>query len=122
MRRLRRAVVQPSRVRLRHVLVGAACVVGGLVGMVRMVDQPYPRAQITLANERAILDEWELWSLHVCPRGIEDFRVQRDPWGNAYRLLCEPQSDRVTLAVVSIGSEDVGAEDAIVTSRTLSRD
>lgn len=121
MRKLRRAVMQPSRVRLRHVVVGAACVVAGLASMVHLMDQPYPRAQVTLANERAILDEWELWSLHVCPRGIEDFRVQRDPYGNPYRLICDPQSDRVTLAVVSIGSEDEGADDALVTSRTLSR-
>ena len=106
---------------MRHVLAGAACVFAGLAGMRHMLEEPYPRAQITLANERAILDQWQLWSLHVCPRGIEDFQIQRDPYGNPYRLLCDPQSDRVTLAVVSLGSGDEGAEDALVTSRTLSR-
>jgi hypothetical protein len=105
---------------MRHVAVVGACLLAGLAGLEHMVREPYPRAQVTLANERAILDEWELWSLHVCPRGIADFRIQRDPYGNPYRLICDPQGDRVTLAVVSTGSEDEGAEDALVSSRTLS--
>jgi hypothetical protein len=124
MPRLVRQVKSPVRVQLqlRHVLVAAACICGGLYGLSRELDEPaYPRAQIARDGERKILDEFELWSLHVCPRGIEEFSVQHDPWGNAYQLLCEAGSDRVTLAVVSLGSEDVGATDAVVTSRTFSR-
>jgi len=123
MPKLVRQVKSPRmELRLRHVLAAAACICAGLVGLAHELDEPgYPREQITRKDERRILDEFELWSKHVCPRGIEEFTIQHDPWGNPYRLLCEAGFDRVTLAVVSLGSEDVGAEDAIVTSRTFWR-
>jgi hypothetical protein len=109
-------------VRLRHVAAGAACLVAGLAGLRHMIREPYPRTQITLANEREILDQFELWSRHDCPRSIDDFSITRDPYGNPYRLLCQAEGDRVTLAIVSIGSMDFDADDAIVSSRTYSRD
>lgn len=121
MRKLRPAVVQPSRVRLRHVVAAGGCLLAGLVGTNHILHQPYARAQITMANEREILDQFELWSRHECPRGIDDFSITRDPYGNPYRLLCQAEGDRVTLAVVSIGSMDFDADDAILSSRTYSR-
>ena len=121
MPRLVRQVKSPVRVRMRHVLVAAACVSAGVVGLAREIHEPYPRLQITLDNERRILDEFELWSLRACPRGIEDFSIQRDPYGEPYQLICHAATDRVTLAVLSLGSMDVDATDAVVTSRTFWR-
>jgi len=122
MRRLRPHVVRPPRVRLRHLAIAGGCLLASAAGLRHWVDEPYPRAQVTLADERRILDQFELWSLHECPRSIDDFAVTRDPYGNPYRLLCQTEGDRVTLAVVSLGSMDIGAGDAIVSSRTYSRD
>jgi hypothetical protein len=122
MRKLRPSVVRPSRVRLRHLAIAGGCLFAGLAGLRHMLDEPYPRAQVTLADEQRILDQFDLWSLHVCPRSIDDFSITRDPYGNPYRLICQPEGDRITLAIVSMGSMDLGAADAIVSSRTYSRD
>ncbi len=112
MRKLAPAVIRRSRVRLRHVAVGAACVVAGLMGLAHEIrDSGFPRMRIAQEQEQRILDA--LAPGDVCP--VTD---ERDPWGDEYQIVCHREVDRVIVTVVSQGEGD---GDAFAMSKTFWR-
>jgi hypothetical protein len=109
MRKLVKHVTIPSRIRRHHVLlavIGVGLAVHEANGVIRCFGES--KKQVAQETERRMLDEFELWSLHRCPTGPQEFNVGDgvDPWGNPYRIVCDESFRKVTLAIVSLGPDD----------------
>ncbi len=114
MRKLVRQVGQPSRVRLRHVVIAAGCVFAGFAGLAHAIrDGGYPRDRIAREQEQIILENFNRHPPRLCPTIDDD---PRDPWGDDYQIVCHAELDRLIVTVVSQGEGD---GEAIATSKTF---
>jgi hypothetical protein len=122
MRKLRRQVKVPSRIRRHHVLL-AAIGVGLIVHEANAALRYFGESKQQLAQqtETRMLDELELWSLRVCPTSAREFHVGDgvDPWGREYRIVCDESAQQMTVAILSLGPDDGETHDAVTAVRTF---
>lgn len=121
-RRLRPHVKIPSRIRRHHVLL-AAIFVGLVIHEANAVLRYFgeSKQEVARETERRMLDQFELWSYRVCPNDVTDFHGQTiDPWGNPYRIVCTQERERVTLAIVSLGPDDLEPHGDLTTVQSFS--
>jgi len=116
MRKLVRQVTSPGALRPRHLAIAATCLVGAVWGLYHELHEPEdPRWQIAREQEATILEDLNRHPPRGCPT-VEPETY--DPWGDAYQIVCHPETDRLIVTVVSHGDGDGRA---IATSKTFWR-